>query len=129
MVQPAASYGQSGFPTAQIPSGERILLQADAEGRLLVAPQETAAGATPVYDIAAATVVKDAPGQLLGISVITAGSTAGTANDCATTGAAAIGNQLFAIPDTVGFYPVNWACATGIVLVPGTGQVLACVYE
>lgn len=123
------SYGQSGFPTAQMPNGQRILLQTDAEGRLLVAPQETAAGATPVYDIAAATVVKNTPGQLLGISVITAGTTTGTANDSATEAGVAIGNQFFTIPDVAGFYPVNWPCAAGIVIVPGTGQVVACVYE
>ena len=54
-----------------------------------------------------------------------AGSAAGTANDCATTGAAAAANQLATIPAAVGIISVDWPCLAGIVVVPGSGQTLA----
>lgn len=85
-------------------------------------------GSSAQYNITAATVVKATPGRLVRIDVITAGSAAGTANDCATTGAAAVGNQIASIPNTVGSIELDWPCATGIVIVPGTSQVLAVSY-
>ncbi len=93
----------------------------DAQGAL----RNSSGGITPVYNITAATVIKATPGRLVRISVVTAGSAAGTANDCATTGAAAATNEIAAIPNTVGQIMLDWPCATGIVVVPGTSQVLA----
>ena len=87
-------------------------------------------GINTKYNISAATVVKATAGQLVTISVITAGSTVGTANDSATTAGAAIGNQIAAIPNTAGSIQlVNWKCANGITIVPGTGQVIAVSYN
>ena len=80
------------------------------------------------YDITAATVVKAAPGYVATVIVQVAGSGTGTVNDCLTTGAAAIGNQVFVIPETVGSYQINWPFATGLVVVPGTGQTVAVSY-
>lgn len=78
------------------------------------------------YDITSATALKTTPGTLVTVSVIVAGTTLGTANDAATTGAAAVTNQIAAIPNTAGtVLQLQWPCATGIVLVPGTGQTLA----
>lgn len=82
-------------------------------------------GASATLNISAATVVKATPGRLVRINVVAAGSTAGTANDCATTGAAATGNQIASLPNAVGPIELKWPCATGIVVVPGTGQTLA----
>jgi hypothetical protein len=80
-------------------------------------------------DIAAATVVKAAPGTIYQVNVIVAGSTVGTVNDCATTGAAAVANQIATIPDTVGNYAVGpFPMETGIVIVPGTGQTVSVSY-
>lgn len=90
---------------------------------------QIAGGVSSTYNISAATVVKATKGTLMRVSVITAGTTAGTVNDVATTGGAAVGNQIGTIPDTVGTYEFAWPCATGIVVVPGTGQVLAVSYN
>jgi hypothetical protein len=110
--------------TAVNPSGKFVMNVVDATGNEYVA-----SGKTAVYNITTATVVKATPGRLVRISVIVAGSAAGTANDCATTGAAAVGNQITVIPNTVGpMQPIDWPCATGVVVVPGTGQTLAVSY-
>ena len=93
------------------------------------APVAGISGTSNAYNITAATVVKAAPGRLIRISVIVAGSAAGTANDCLTTGAAADANEIAAIPNTVGVVCVEWPCATGIVIVPGTGQTVAVSYS
>lgn len=79
-------------------------------------------------DITAAVTVKAAPGILQKVSVIVAGSAAGTVNDVATTGGVAVANQFGTIPNTVGTYPFDWPCGTGITIVPGTGQTLAVSY-
>ena len=88
----------------------------------------TEGGRNSSLNITAATVVKAGPGRLVRISVVVAGSAAGTANDCITTGAAAAANEIAAIPNSVGVIPLEWPCATGIVVVPGTGQTLAVSY-
>ena len=83
-------------------------------------------GTSNKYNITAATVVKATPGRLIRVSVVVAGSAAGTANDCITTGAAAVGNQICSIPATAADVIIlEWPCTTGIVIVPGTGQTLA----
>lgn len=92
-------------------------------------PGGVAEGQATALDISAATVVKATAGRLVRINVVTAGSTTGTANDCATTGAAAAANQTFTIPNTVGSYLVDFPHNTGIVVVPGTSQVLAVSYN
>jgi len=86
-------------------------------------------GTSRTYNITAATVVKATPGKLVRISVIVAGSAAGTANDCATTGAAAVANQIAVIPMAVGVTTVAWPCTTGITIVPGTGQTIAVSFD
>jgi hypothetical protein len=88
----------------------------------------TTGGQLPVYDITTATLIKGAPGRIFRVNVQVAGSTTGTVNDCLTTGAAAIANQVAVIPETVGPLVLEWPCATGIVVVPGTGQTLSVSY-
>lgn len=88
----------------------------------------TTGGQSQTYNITAATVIKAAPGRVFRVNVQVAGSTTGTVNDCLTTGAAAIANQVAVIPDTVGPLLLEWPCATGIVVVPGTGQTLSVSY-
>jgi hypothetical protein len=85
-------------------------------------------GVLSALNITAATVVKATPGRLVRINVLVAGSTAGSANDCATTGTAAIGNQIAAIPASVGQVGLEWPCLVGIVVTPGTGQTLTVAY-
>jgi hypothetical protein len=86
-------------------------------------------GAKSVKNITTATVLKATPGTVLGFAVIVAGSAAGTINDVATTGGAAVGNQVGVTPATQGNYPLYGVpCTTGIVIVPGTGQTIAAWY-
>ncbi len=80
-------------------------------------------------NVTTSTVIKGTAGRLAKISVITAGSTAGTANDCKTVGAVTANNTIMTIPNTVGLYAVDWPCQNGITVVPGTGQVLSVAYR
>ena len=91
-------------------------------GVALVAPIE---GSTSTLNISAATVVKAVPGRMVRVNVIVAGSTLGGVHNTTTTGAAAAANQIFAIPNVVGTYVLHWPMTSGIVVVPGTGQVVA----
>ncbi len=86
-------------------------------------------GASVTLNITSATVVKVGAGRTARVSVNIAGSSSGTLNDCATTGAAAIANQIMAIPNAVGIYYIDWPHSTGIVVVPGTGQNVSINYE
>jgi hypothetical protein len=99
--------------------------QLDGVGGLLVA----VGGLYSALDITASTVIKTGAGRVAKVSVLVAGSAAGTVNDCATTGAAAVANQIYTIPNTVGTYTLDWPTTLGIVVVPGTGQTLAVSYS
>lgn len=88
----------------------------------------TAQGARTTSNITVPTVIKATPGTLLGIQVIVAGSAPGTANNCATSAAAAAGNEVAGIPNAVGAVSLpnsGIPCDGGIVVVPGTGQTIA----
>jgi hypothetical protein len=73
--------------------------------------------------ISAATLVKGSPGRVAGVSVTTAGSAAGAIYDSSAVGT--LTNKLWVIPNTVGFYSVPLPTNYGLVVVPGTGQVVA----
>lgn len=88
-------------------------------------PTRVAAGDQSSLNIDAARVVKDAPGRLVKVSVVTAGSAAGAAHDCAATGDAAAGNKIATIPNAVGVIDLDWPVGVGITIVPGSGQVVA----
>lgn len=79
-------------------------------------------------NITAAKVVKASKGYVKQVIVLTAGSTGGTVSDVATTGGVAAANLIFNVPDTVGVYTLDMPFQTGLVVVPGTGQVLAVSY-
>ena len=95
-------------------------------GGLLVAG---ISGNNSALNITAATVVKAAPGRLIRLNVLVAGSATGTVNDCATTGAVATANEIFVIPETAAVYTLEWPCQVGIVVTPGTGQTVAVSYS
>ena len=94
---------------------------------------EVWSGLSAKYNITSATVVYPSKARLVNIAVVVAGSAAGTANDCATTGAAAASNQVCTIPNTISsaapVLSIDWPCNTGIVIVPGTGQTIAVTYS
>lgn len=93
--------------------------------QLRAAAIETKRGTSQVYNITTATVAKATAGRLCTVSVISSGSGAGAIHDCATTAAAAAANKVQSIAITDRLLTLDWPCATGIVIVPGTGQVLA----
>lgn len=85
-------------------------------------------GNQSVLNFTAPTIIKTTPGVLVTISVLVAGSAAGTAydnNNASVTSA----ESICAIPNTVGLIFPNWPCEVGIVIVPGTGQTLSVSYS
>ena len=82
-------------------------------------------------NIISSALVKFGSCRLTAIDIIVAGSADGTVNDCATTGAAAIGNQVAVASHVqgVGTYLQNKPIFTGLVVIPGTGQTLTVTYE
>lgn len=79
-------------------------------------------------NITAATIVKGSWGVPVIVQVLTAGSTAGAVYDSSSVTGNSASNQVATIPNTVGFFPVQIPCATGIVVSPGTGQVISISY-
>ena len=88
----------------------------------------TAKGTKTFFNITANTVVKATAGRVAKISVIVAGSGAGSVHDSATTGAAATANEIAVIPATAGVYDIDFPVSNGIVIKVGTGQTLAVSY-
>ena len=99
--------------------------------------QNRAAGAIPSWqagppagavntlpNITTPTLLKATPGNLLAVSVIVAGSTAGTINDVNSV-SPSVANQMFVISNTVGFTEYDWPFQNGILIVPGTGQTVS----
>ncbi|HXS04807.1 MAG TPA: hypothetical protein VN731_10045 [Rhodanobacter sp.] len=86
-------------------------------------------GNASVLNITAATVVKAGPGTIFTVTNNVLGTaSAGTIHDCLTTGAATASNLVGSIPLAVGVYSFTFPCATGIVVTPGTSQVLSVSY-
>lgn len=89
-------------------------------------------GSNTALNVAAAQVVKGKPGTLYRI-LIQAVGTSGTLtiNDCATTGAAAAGNQILTLLTanlTVGqVITLDWPCLTGIVISACSGGIVVSV--
>jgi len=77
--------------------------------------------------ISAATSISSGQGRLARISVISAGSAPGMAYDA--TSASATTNPICSIPNTVGIVEVNMPTNNGIVIAPGTGQVVTVSYS
>jgi hypothetical protein len=85
-------------------------------------------GDSSKLDITAQTLVKGAPGRIMRVSVVVAGTAAGTVNDAATTGAASASNAVATIPNAIGVTALNFPCFNGIVVTPGAGQTLSVSY-
>lgn len=79
-------------------------------------------------NVTALTLVHAGLGRVSKVVVLTAGSTAGKISDVATTGGVAAANLIFNIPNTVGIYELDFPIALGLVVTPGTGQVLSISY-
>jgi hypothetical protein len=84
-------------------------------------------GVRNVLDISSSTLVFAHPGRIATVIVTTAGSSAGSIYDSNTT--AVTTGKVFVIPNTVGITVLNFPVATGILVVPGTGQVVSISYS
>lgn len=73
--------------------------------------------------------VKDSSARLASVSVIVAGSTVGYAYDAKTTTITHETSKLYVIPNTVGIYFVNMPAGLGLVVSPGTDQVVTVSYS
>lgn len=84
-------------------------------------------GTSSVADIDAATLVRTGAGRLATVSITTAGSAAGAIYDASV--ATSTEREVFSIPNTLGVVFVNMPVRYGIVVAPGTGQVVAVSYS
>lgn len=80
-------------------------------------------GALSYTDLSTTTLVHNGAGRVCNIIVTTAGSAVGSVYDSTSTTAPT--NKIYVIPNTVGVYTVNFPVNYGIVVAPGTGQVVS----
>ena len=110
---------------ANNPSGVASPLATDTFGALVV----DNAPSLSRLNITASTLVKAGVGEVVVAIVNTAGSTAGAIHDAATTGGVSAATLIATLPNTVGSYTIRFPYALGLVVVPGTGQVVSVSYN
>ena len=84
-------------------------------------------GSKSLAKINATTLVSSKPGRVVNISLTTAGSTAGTIYDA--NAATDTSRPIYSIPTTPGLQVVNLPVSYGIVITPGTSQVITVSYS
>lgn len=84
-------------------------------------------GSANLANISVPTVVSPNAGRICEVSILTAGTTQGIAYDGASL--ADVSRPLFDIPNVVGVYKANWPVGVGIMIVPGSGQVISVSYS
>ena len=86
-------------------------------------------GAVNAANISSPTVVKTSAGRIASVSVLTAGSATGLIYDGATLTATT--KPVYVIPTSVGTEPyvVNMPLSFGLLVVPGSGQVVTVSYS
>lgn len=82
-------------------------------------------GTMSALNITVPTVLKIGAGRVARVVVNTAGTTAGMISDAAATGGALAANLIANIPATAGTTEYDFPFAAGLLITPGTGQVLA----
>ncbi len=87
------------------------------------------AGSESVLNITAATLITVGRAMVGSVSILVAGSAAGTVNDAASTAAANAANAIIPLPTTVSSDTKSWVVKNGIVVVPGTGQTIAITFS
>ena len=128
MPTAAAPLGtDSGHPIATDSGG---LIGVDVALTITTGTSAPAPGATSsAIDVSAPTVIKAAPGQVVTVNVTTAGSTTGAIYDLATTSGEDSSSLVGVIPEAVGSYSFgSFPCFVGILIVPGTSQVLSVAF-
>lgn len=84
-------------------------------------------GSRSTAAISAATLVTTGQGRLCRIAVTTAGTTLGTVYDASSTGVTT--SPIYSIPNALGVVEVSLPTNNGIVVAPGTGQVVTVSYS
>ena len=84
-------------------------------------------GAQDAVNISSATLVKSGAGRVAVVSVTTAGSTTGSIYD--TNSSSSTTGKIYVIPNTVGVTIVNMPVSFGIVVAPGSSQVVSISYS
>jgi len=80
-------------------------------------------GVLSYSNLSAASVIHAGAGRVCQVVVTTAGSVPGAVYDSNNTGVTT--NVVFVIPNTVGVYTVNFPVSNGVLVAPGSGQVVA----
>lgn len=81
------------------------------------------------YGLSANTVVTATPGRVYSVNVTTAGATAGAIYDTNTIASIGASNLIISVPATVATITLNWPLKTGLVYIPGSGQVASIAYS
>jgi ABC-type Fe3+ transport system substrate-binding protein len=84
-------------------------------------------GVQTVASISGAIVVSPNSGRLATISITAGGSSVGYVYDSKST--TVISSPIYAIPTTIGIVHPNIPVTNGIVVIPGTGQVVTVTYS
>jgi hypothetical protein len=86
-------------------------------------------GKTNSGEISTTTNLSAATSRIATVSVIVAGSTPGTVYDANSISNAVVGTRLFIIPNTVGVTFLNMPIVNGLVVSPGSGQIVTVSYS
>ena len=86
-------------------------------------------GMLNALEISSPTLVQLGPSKLADVVVIVAGSTVGYIYDAGTVAAAVTGKRAFVIPNTVGMLQASFPFQNGIVVIPGSGQIVSISYS
>jgi len=84
-------------------------------------------GAQDSVNISSSTLIKSGAGRVAVVSVTTAGSAVGSIYD--TNSSTSTTGKIYVIPNTVGITVVNMPVSFGIVVAPGSSQVVSISYS
>jgi hypothetical protein len=118
-----------GAYVATNPSNKLVPLGVDSVGSLKTTVVSSADVPTnSALNITTATLVKAGAGRIYGFSVNTGGSSAGAVYDIGATSLTGAANLVVNTPTVAGIQNVNAPFTNGLVVSPGTSQVIAVFY-
>jgi hypothetical protein len=132
--------GVNNFPATQAVTGTFFQATQPVSGTFWQATQPVSGTVTAneqgalsrTLNITGAILAKAGAGRLWGVSTIVNGAAGGTVNDAATTGGAAVANQMVQIDnvatDSFKSFAGGLPFTNGLVLIPSAGQTLAVFY-
>ena len=84
-------------------------------------------GSQNLADVSTTTLIKQGAGRIASVSVTTAGSTVGKIYDASLS--TSTSNLVWSIPNTVAITVINFPLRFGLVVAPGTGQIVTISYS